>query len=131
MRTDLAYSFLHSQQGNGAMSREGTTWVATGLLGLCLALAPLAATAEEAPAQPPQDSPGELAREGLESVMRALRLLVESIPQSELPEVPENGAIHIRRKDGDEPPAGPPGAHERAAYAPRIARGGGGGADER
>ena len=64
-------------------------------LGLGLFLSPYAtAKAEEAP----QEGPGEMAREGLEQMMRALRLLVESIPQYELPEVLENGDIIIRRK---------------------------------
>jgi len=75
-----------------------------GILGLCLTLAPLpvlqgqARAQDAAPAEPQQDSPGEMAREGLEQMMRALRLLVESIPQYELPEVLENGDIIIRRK---------------------------------
>lgn len=53
---------------------------------------------ETQPAEPPAGSPGELAREGLEQMMQALRLLVESIPQYELPEVLDNGDIIIRRK---------------------------------
>jgi hypothetical protein len=36
-------------------------------------------------------------------MMHALRLLVENIPQYELPEVLENGDIIIRRKRGDKP----------------------------
>lgn len=47
----------------------------------------------------------EMAREGMERIMRALEMLMESIPQYELPEVKENGDIIIRRKrpsDGDE-----------------------------
>ncbi|MGD1879314.1 MAG: hypothetical protein ACFB13_17645 [Kiloniellaceae bacterium] len=84
------------------------------LLGFCLTLASLtipgtAARAEDpAPNGPPDNSPGELAREGLGQMMRALRLLVESIPQYELPEVLENGDVIIRRKhDGDKPAAEP------------------------
>ncbi|HIC82124.1 MAG TPA: hypothetical protein EYP07_14360 [Kiloniellaceae bacterium] len=49
------------------------------------------------------EEPGELAREGLEQMMRALRLLVDSIPQYELPEVLDNGDIIIRRKDPQRP----------------------------
>lgn len=78
------------------------------LLGGCLVCAPLApAFAEDAPPQPePQEeSPGALAREGLEQMMRALRLLVEKIPQYELPEMLDNGDIIIRRKrDGPADP---------------------------
>lgn len=70
------------------------------VVGLALPLAPvMPALAEETPpGTAPQDTPGEIAREGLEQMMRALRLLVESIPQYELPEVLENGDIIIRRK---------------------------------
>ena len=73
-------------------------WAAA-LLGLGLATAPVTAAAE-APKAPgeQQESPGALAREGLEHMMRALRLLVESIPQYELPEILDNGDIIIRRK---------------------------------
>ena len=53
---------------------------------------------DQKPERPLQESPGELAREGLEQMIRALNLLVESIPQYELPEVLENGDIIIRRK---------------------------------
>lgn len=48
---------------------------------------------------PENESPGELAREGIEQMMRALRLLVDSIPQYELPEMLDNGDIIIRRRD--------------------------------
>ncbi|WP_420349175.1 hypothetical protein [Pelagibius sp.] len=50
-----------------------------------------------------REEPGELAREGLEQMMRALRLLVDSIPQYELPEMLDNGDIIIRRKDPERP----------------------------
>jgi hypothetical protein len=80
------------------------------LLGLGLALAPLAvAGAEEPPAGRSQgQAPSDLARDGLEQMMRALSLLVKSIPQYELPEVLDNGDIIIRRKD----PAHKPDAEE-------------------
>jgi len=86
-------------------SGMGKAWAAAGLLCLCLAVPPLtAAVAQDAsPSEPPQDKPSDLAREGLQQMMRALRLLVESIPQYELPEVLENGDIIIRRKRGDGP----------------------------
>lgn len=86
------------------------------LLGGALLLAPpvvfsTAAQAEDAaPGQPPQDTPGEMAREGLERMMQALRLLVERIPQYELPEVLENGDIIIRRKHPQPGSDGPEGA---------------------
>jgi len=84
--------------------------------GPCLALVPLPATAGNAvPEQTAEkQAPGDVAREGLEQMMRALRLLVESIPQYELPEVLDNGDIIIRRKRGGEPPAGDPEFDETA-----------------
>jgi len=90
-----------------------------GVLGLCLAVAPLPALQGQAraqsaaPAEPqdaPDGSPSELAREGLEQMLRALRLLVQSIPQYELPEVLENGDIIIRRKHPDPDSDGPESA---------------------
>jgi len=83
--------------------------VAAALLGLCLALVPAAAAVaqEAAPGTRPEESPRDLAREGLERMMHALRLLVESIPQYELPEVLENGDIIIRRKHDKSAPQEP------------------------
>ena len=40
----------------------------------------------------------EMAREGMERILRALEMFMESIPQYELPEVNEHGDIIIRRK---------------------------------
>ncbi len=52
----------------------------------------------------------ELAREGLEKMMRALGAVIDSIPLYELPEILDNGDIIIRRHppkpkagDDDEP----------------------------
>jgi hypothetical protein len=98
------------------MPRERKPWALAGLIGLCLALAPLAARAQQAEPDPPsQQSPQDLARDGLERMMRALSLLVDSIPQYELPEVLENGDIIIRRKrDGAETPHEDPEFDETA-----------------
>lgn len=90
---------------------RGSVPAAAAALCLCLALSPLAgAMAQDTkPGTPPQQSPGDMAREGLDQMLRALRLLVERIPQYELPEVLDNGDIIIRRKhDGDKPPAQQP-----------------------
>jgi len=46
-----------------------------------------------------EEEPGELAREGMERMLRAIELMIEMIPQYELPEVMENGDIIIRRKN--------------------------------
>jgi len=40
----------------------------------------------------------DMAREGMERIMRALEMFMDSIPQYELPEVNEHGDIIIRRK---------------------------------
>ena len=40
----------------------------------------------------------EMAKEAIEQLMRALDLMIESIPQYELPEINEDGDIIIRRK---------------------------------
>ncbi|MCH9011533.1 MAG: hypothetical protein IIA68_00535 [Proteobacteria bacterium] len=39
-----------------------------------------------------------MAKEAIEQLMRALELMIESIPQYELPEVNDDGDIIIRRK---------------------------------
>lgn len=49
-------------------------------------------------AQPPSESAEELAHEGIKNLMRALRLMIDHIPQYELPVVQENGDIIIKRK---------------------------------
>ena len=62
----------------------------------CLGSAcPIPVLADE-PSQ--QESPSDLAREGVENLMRALNALIEMIPQYELPEMNEDGDIIIRRK---------------------------------
>jgi hypothetical protein len=45
------------------------------------------------------ETPSELAREGMERMLRAIELMIEMIPQYEVPEVLENGDIIIRRKN--------------------------------
>jgi hypothetical protein len=40
----------------------------------------------------------DMAREAIEQLMRALELMIDSIPQYELPEIDDNGDIIIRRK---------------------------------
>ncbi len=45
-----------------------------------------------------EKSPEELALEGINKVLQALNLFMDSIPQYEAPEVLENGDIIIRRK---------------------------------
>ena len=64
---------------------------------------PARASEPKSEVSPGEDTPGELAREGIEQMMRALRLLVDSIPQYELPEMLENGDIIIRRRNPQAP----------------------------
>ena len=45
----------------------------------------------------------EFARQGMERLMQALDLLIQSIPQYELPVINENGDIIIRRRRDADP----------------------------
>ncbi len=58
----------------------------------------LAALFVTAPASAQEKRPEELALEGINKVLQALNLFMDSIPQYEAPEVLENGDIIIRRK---------------------------------
>lgn len=66
----------------------------------------MTATAVPAFAETPQADearrPGQIAREGVDNLLRAFDRLVAAIPQYALPEVTERGDIVIRRKN---PPA--------------------------
>ena len=71
-------------------------WLAAIGLGLVLALAapaPLSAGDELE-----SEHPSELARDGMERLMRALEAFIDMIPQYEMPVFNENGDIIIRRK---------------------------------
>lgn len=63
-------------------------------LGLMIALAS-PAVADEPGAQ---ERAEEMARDAIEQMMRALELMIDAIPQYEMPELNENGDIIIRRK---------------------------------
>ena len=56
------------------------------------------------PSTPESETPGELARDGIERLMRALEAFVDMVPQYEMPEITEDGDIIIRRKRDDERP---------------------------
>lgn len=45
-----------------------------------------------------QESPGEMMTDAMSKMVRALELMIQSIPQYEKPEITENGDIIIRRK---------------------------------
>ena len=64
-----------------------------------LTTATAAETRAERPANPESaQAPSEIAREGLEKMLRALNKLIEAVPQFEMPEMNENGDIILRRK---------------------------------
>jgi hypothetical protein len=70
---------------------------------VCLAVMAAPSVADE-PSQPSQRERAEtFAREGMESLMQALDLLLHSIPQYELPMMNENGDIIIRRRHESDP----------------------------
>ena len=66
----------------------------------CLALALTAGAPGPALAAAPseRERAEEMAKEAIQQLLRALELMIESIPQYELPEVNEDGDIIIRRK---------------------------------
>ncbi len=68
------------------------------LLALCIALGLAGPAVSAADERNPEQAPGELAREGVEKLMRALRAMMERIPQYEMPEMNDEGDIIIRRK---------------------------------
>ena len=70
------------------------------LLSLLLAAVPARGQAEE----PPEPPPEQLAREGVEKLLRALDAFIQMIPQYEMPELNEDGDIIIRRKRDGAPP---------------------------
>ena len=86
------------------------------VLTLSLIVLPAAVPAQESEERP---DPRELAREGAESMLRALEGLIMLIPQYEMPEITEDGDIIIRRKqpgraleDEDDVPLGGPEVEE-------------------
>jgi len=82
-------------------------WVAAMLAGLLLA-GMVAPSAAEEPSQ--RERAEKFARQGMERLMQALDLLLQSIPQYELPVINENGDIIIRRRheSGPKEPAPAP-----------------------
>jgi len=82
------------------------------LIAAGLALATTLATALAVPTpglaqQSEPKAPEEMAREGVELLLRALRGFVEAVPQYGLPRIEENGDIVIPRLRRDEQPDAP------------------------
>jgi hypothetical protein len=67
-------------------------------LTLAIAAQPAAAQDEES-----QDTPGEMAREGVEQLMNAIETFVHSLPMYGAPRIDEEGNIVIPRLDNEEP----------------------------
>jgi len=83
-----------------AAIRSRPVWRTACAAVLALTLAGSPALAQEPGAEEDtQPSPEELAAEGLDTLMRALELMLLQIPQYEMPEFNERGDIIIRRKN--------------------------------
>ena len=78
-------------------------WLAAFGLSAALILATPAPSPAWAEEPPESEDPGELARDGIERLMRALEAFIHMIPQYEMPEITEDGDIIIRRKRHGEP----------------------------
>ncbi len=85
------------------MAKRVRNGISAMLLTILLAIA-LAAPAALAEDHESRERAEEMAREGMERIMRALEMFMGSIPQYELPEVNEHGDIIIRRKRNFEEP---------------------------
>jgi hypothetical protein len=62
-----------------------------------------AADAQSPEADDPQKRVEDLAREGVDKMMKALQLMLSTIPQYEAPMIDDNGDIIIRRKRAPAP----------------------------
>lgn len=72
------------------------------------AATPVSALNAEEERSDPGTEARELARDSIEKLMRAMELLLDSIPQYEAPEITEEGDIIIRRKRVPDEPGGEP-----------------------
>lgn len=77
--------------------------IASGLALATALTAPTPGLAQEPEPKPPE----EMAREGVELLLRALRGFLEAVPQYGLPRIDENGDIVIPRLRRDEMPEQP------------------------
>jgi len=64
------------------------------------------AIAADTPPPPPveQETPSDLIKDATRGIVRALGLILQSIPQYESPEILDNGDIIIRRKHSEPEP---------------------------
>ena len=82
---------------------------------LCAVLAAAVAFPSSSVMASEDEDPAELARQGMERMLRAIELMIEMIPQYDMPEVLENGDIIIRRKNPDRGPPESPDSKEDEA----------------
>ena len=88
--------YRHSWKVQSGMSKLNSHIFAA-TLAILIAAGPVQAQ-EPAPPKAMPEQAEEAIREGVQTILRALGVFVESIPQYEMPEVLENGDIIIRRK---------------------------------
>jgi len=88
--------------GGGTVMRRLSLGVAL----ICLVAFIGPALADEPPKPPEKEQPSEMLRDATRTILRALGLMLQSIPQYEAPEILDNGDIIIRRKHPK--PASPP-----------------------
>ncbi len=92
--------FMHMQR-----HRHIRAVIAAVALGALVSVAPAAGWAQEPRAEHPRAQAEALLREATEKLLLAIELMIQVIPQYELPEITEDGDIIIRRKrPGDTPP---------------------------
>lgn len=101
------------------MSKLANFLGAVALAGL-LAAAPARAADQSAPGQGLPDAAEQAIREGAEKILNALRLLIGSVPQYEMPEVLPNGDIIIRRKHPEPAPDAKPAPPRRGGDQTRT-----------
>lgn len=77
--------------------------ISRSLAAVCLAAVAAAAPSSARAGDPRTEQAEELALEAMQKFMRALELMIDSIPQYELPEITEDGDIIIRRRREAEP----------------------------
>jgi hypothetical protein len=70
---------------------------------LALPLAGYLVPAHAQSGDPSEQTPNDLAIEGVNKLMQALQLLIQQLPQYEAPVIDENGDIIIRRRHDEAP----------------------------
>ena len=74
-----------------------------GTVSVMMLFGSLVVDAEPVPVPDVRERAEQAPREGLEDVLRALKLILHAVPQYQMPEVLDNGDIIIRRQHPDDP----------------------------